>query len=294
MSETDTLAPPVLHPATTVGAVHLRVTDLDLARKFYTRMLGLTAAESAGGELTLTADGATPLLVLRREADAPPRDPRTTGLYHFALLLPSRAELGRVLQNLARTRYQLDGLVDHQISEAIYLTDPEGNGIELAADAPAETWRAAMRRWDAGGGGMNRPLDVAGLFAAADERRDPWTGIAPATRMGHVHLHVRDLDEAVAFYGGVLGFETMGRVPGAAFVSAGGYHHHLGLNTWAGARPPRPNAVGLRHFTIRLPSREERERVVGRLQAAGARVAADGEGIFASDPTGNRFSLEIP
>lgn len=278
-----------LHPDTTVGAVALRVADLDLARRFYTRMLGLQARIDDAGELLLSADGASPLLRIAQDAEAPPRDARTTGLYHFALLLPSRAELGRVVQNVARTQYDLDGLVDHTISEAVYLTDPEGNGIELACDYPRETWAAAYRDPRL----MNRPLDVERLFREADAIGAPWMGIAPETRMGHVHLHVRDVAEGFAFYRDVVGFETQFELPSAGFVSAGGYHHHLAFNTWAGPRAPRPGAVGLRHFSIVLPTQGERQRVLAAVRSAGAPVEETDEGPIVSDPSGNRALLAM-
>lgn len=284
---TEDAARATLHPATTVGPVHLRVTDLDLARRFYTRMLGLDATVQ-GEALVLSAAG-RPLLFIEEDEGAPPRDERTTGLYHFALLLPSRAELGRLLQNLLRTRYALDGLVDHTISEAVYLTDPEGNGIELASDYPRETWAEAMRNARA----MNKPLDVERMLGEADELAKPWTAIAPETRMGHVHLHVRDVREALAFYRDILGFDVMGDLGSVAFISAGGYHHHLGLNVWAGPRPPAPGAVGLRHFTIVLPDKAERARVLARVGEARAPIDETPEGPIVADPSGNRALLAL-
>lgn len=285
------LAPTKTHPATTVGAVHLRVNDLDTARKFYTRMLGLTAHIAESGELVLSADGATPLLVIQEDKAAPPRDERTTGLYHFALLLPDRAELGRLVKNIASTRYQFDGLVDHTISEAAYLTDPEGNGIELACDYPRESWGD----WAAvSPATMNKPMDVARMMREADALAKPWDGIAPMTRMGHVHLHVRDVDEALRFYEDVLGFDVMARLgSAAAFISAGGYHHHLGLNTWAGPRAPQPGAVGLRHFTIVYPDDAELTRMLSRVRDAGVTIEQANAGTFATDPTGNRVLLKV-
>lgn len=282
-----------LDPATTVGAVHLRVRDLEVARKFYTRVLGLTAAEVPGGELSLSANGKTPLLFFAEDRAAPPRDPRTTGLYHFALLVPSRAEFGHVLRHLAKTQYELDGLVDHTISEALYLTDPEGNGIEIARDYPRETWARAMGDMQRRPQTMNKPLDVEGVMRAADGEPREWDGISRGTVMGHVHLHVRDVEEALGFYRDVLGFDVMANLGSAAFISAGGYHHHLGLNVWAGPRPPAPGAVGLKHFTIELPSESERARVLARLAHAGARVEETAEGPVVADPTGNRALLSL-
>jgi catechol 2,3-dioxygenase len=287
------LPPTSTHPDTTVGAVHLRVNDLDLARRFYTKMLGLQATVDDAGELLLSADGATPLLRIAEDAKAAPRDPRTTGLYHFALLLPSRAQLGRVLQHLAKTRYELDGMVDHAISEAVYLTDPEGNGIELAADYPRETWGRVMQAAQHDPRIMSRPMDVQRMFGEADALKEEWDGIAPATKMGHVHLHVRDVPEALAFHHDALGFDVMTDLASAAFLSAGGYHHHLGLNVWAGPRAPQPGAVGLRHYTIEYPTESERKRILDRIKRIGGTVEDTDAGPISADPTGNRMLLKV-
>lgn len=270
-----------LHPDTGVGPVHLRVNDVELASRFYSRMLGLRAEKGESGEMVFSA-GQRPLVALEEAPDAPPRDERTTGLYHFALLLPSRAELGRLLQNLVKTQWPLSGLVDHTISEAIYLNDPEGNGIELAADYPREAWATWSQLNPQT---MNRPLDTRRMMREAEEVGKAWDGIAPATRMGHVHLHVRDVDEALEFYRDVIEFDVQLRMPSAAFISAGGYHHHLGLNTWAGPRPPTAGAVGLRHFTIEFPTVEERDRILAKVGAT--------DGPFVTDPSGNRALLSV-
>lgn len=286
-------SPASTHPATTVGPVHLRVADLALARRFYTSILGLRAQDDVG-ELVLTADGATPLLRIQEDRDASARDPRTTGLYHFALLVPTRAEWGHTLRHLSKTEYALDGIVDHTVSEALYLTDPEGNGIEIASDFPRGKW---AHLWTPQArdrvGIMNKPVDFRAVWAATDAAPRAWDGLAAGTRMGHVHLHVRDVREAVGFYTDVLGFDTMIDIGSAAFVSAGGYHHHLGLNVWAGPRPPKPHAVGLRHFTIEYPNDAERDRILSRVREAGAPVEDTPEGPIVTDPTGNRVILRV-
>ena len=223
----DRVAPPVLDPATTLGAVRLRVADLAGARSFYERALGLEA-RADGEVVALGVPGGPALVELREQADAAPRRPGASGLFHLALLLPSRAELARALWRLARERVPLTGASDHLVSEALYLADPEGNGIELYRDRPRE-------EWERDGGELRMatlPLDLDPLLAEAPA--EPEAAIAPGTRLGHVHLQVADLRAAEAFYGGALGFEAMVRgSPGALFLAAGGYHHHVGLNTWA-------------------------------------------------------------
>src|SRR4051794_32371929 len=202
-------------------------------------------------------------LVVLHESPFARQPGRTAGLYHFALLHPSREELGRALMRLVAAGARIEGASDHGISEAIYLPDPDGNGIELAADRARAQWSA---RWDT----SPDPLDLQALIApvAAEglQRR-----ASPELRVGHVHLHVGDIEHGLAFYRDVLGFELQTLAAGAAFVSAGGYHHHLGFNIWRGpgVPPAPPGAVGLREWTVALPTQEDVDAVVGRLDRAG-------------------------
>lgn len=279
-----------IHPNTKVGPVALQVADLERSERFYSDVIGLKVLDRLDGALILAADGATPLVLLREHPGARPRPPRSTGLYHFAILVPSRADLARSLARLAEKGWPLSGASDHSVSEALYLDDPDGNGIEIYRDRPRDTWRAAS-------GEMRMtldPLDLRGLLAEAGGDSEPWQGLAPGTTIGHVHLHVADLHAAENFYHGVLGFDIImyyGDV--ALFVSAGGYHHHLGLNTWAGAGapPPPPDAAGLRHFTVLLPNQEALDQLVERVDAAGIAIDRTGGGLLLRDPSQNGVLL---
>jgi catechol 2,3-dioxygenase len=272
-----------------LGAVELTVADMSRALGFYEGLLGLQPHEVGDGErrVELRA-GTAPLLRLYERPGARRKPPRTTGLYHVALLAPSRRELARTLARLAEARYPLGGASDHLVSEALYLDDPDGNGLEIYADRPRAAWPRAGREVRM----AVDPLDLAGLLA---ERGDePWTGMAAATVIGHIHLHVASLPETEAFYGGVLGFELMQRFPGALFMAAGGYHHHLGLNTWAGVgAPPAPaDAVGLRRFTLLLPDADALEAVAAQVRSAELPATERAGGLELRDPSGNTLLLE--
>ncbi|HSJ17964.1 MAG TPA: VOC family protein, partial [Solirubrobacterales bacterium] len=220
------------------------------------------------------------------EPAAGPRRPSTTGLFHLAILVPSRAELARSLRRVADAGWRLAGASDHLVSEALYLADPEGNGIEIYRDRPREQWRYADGAIEM----ATLPLDLRSLIAEAPEAEDVPAASSPETRMGHVHLQVSDLAAAEAFYSGVLGFEvTVRGYPGALFLSAGGYHHHVGLNTWAGEGAPSPprGSRGLRWFELVVPDAAELERIERALRDAGADVAADAGRLVTADPSDN-------
>lgn len=227
-----------------IGQVSLTVRDLDQSINFYRDVLGFEATPQG-----LRPRGGRVLIELHERQDAIAKPRRSAGLYHFAILVPSRAALGRSLRRLTDRHWPITGAADHLVSEALYLNDPDGLGIEIYRDRPRDTWRSSATGEVAM---ATDPLDLQSVF---DEpgAQTPWAGLEAGTLMGHVHLHVPHLDTAEAFYCGRIGFETMVRgYPGALFVAAGGYHHHLGLNTWAGlgAPPPPANAAGLRGFTI--------------------------------------------
>lgn len=231
-----------------IGQVSLTVRDLDRSLRFYKDVLGLVESGDAGSGVALGPRDGRPLIELHAEAGAVPKPRRSAGLYHFAILVPSRAALGRSLRRLAEQRWPLSGAADHLVSEALYLSDPDDLGIEIYRDRPRDSWQVVD-------GEMAMATDPLDLNAIHDEpgAEIPWQGLEAATVMGHVHLHVPHLDTAEAFYCGGIGFDPIvRRYPGALFVSAGGYHHHLGLNTWVGVGAPAPpeNAVGLRGFTI--------------------------------------------
>jgi catechol 2,3-dioxygenase len=231
-----------------IGQVNLTVRDLDRAVFFYRDVLGFHEFKRAGRTSFLGPQGGRTLLELHENKGAIPKPNRSAGLYHFAILVPSRAALGRSLRRLAEKRWPMTGAADHLVSEALYLNDPDGLGVEIYRDRPREEW--VMRN-----GQLMMATDPLDLQSLLDEPGavSPWQGLEAGTVMGHVHLHVPALDAAEAFYCGQVGFTpTVRGYPGALFVAAGGYHHHLGMNTWAGvgAPPPPQHAVGLRSFTV--------------------------------------------
>jgi catechol 2,3-dioxygenase len=279
------LRAPLIDPATHVGAVHLTITDLDRSIRFYESHLGFALHRREARTAWLGAGGAD-LLVL----DACERAPRvrgTTGLYHFAILVPSRADLARALIRLAETETVMQGAADHGVSEALYLADVDGNGIEIYRDRPRDEWPLVNGRLQMGADPID--LDALASSAASDG-----AGLARDTVIGHVHLHVSRLEEAHRFYVDLLGFELMQRYgPSALFVSAGGYHHHIGLNTWAGvgAPPPPPGAIGLKFFDVVFPTDAARAAVVERLSAAGIATESIDGGVLVRDPAANAIRL---
>jgi catechol 2,3-dioxygenase len=289
---------PSLPAATAIGAVHLTVASLERARGFYEQVIGLRSAEQPDGSLLLGgAAGSQPLLSLIGDSAASARNPRETGLFHFAILLPARRDLAVALVRLAQGGWQLDGASDHLVSEALYLTDPEGNGIEIYHDRDRSEWR---RGADGQLAMATLPLDLDDLLgelesAPPDASAD---ALMPAgTRIGHVHLQVAELDEIERFYASVLGFDVMVRgYPGALFVAAGGYHHHIGLNTWnsRGGSRPSPGSVGLRAYEVRLGDAEAVEQALARVAAAGiASEVGPGGATMVRDPSGNGVLLTV-
>ena len=262
-----------------LGPVHLTVTDLDRSIGFYESAIGLQTQRRDDGAVALGA-GDGDLLVLVEEPQAQPAG-RHAGLYHFALLHPSRIELARAAKRLLATRTPISGASDHNISEAIYLPDPDGNGIELAADRPRERWGDLSDPTAIGG---PTPLDLPGLLSTIEDE-EPQDQATPELVVGHLHLHVGDIDQALGFWRDAVGFEVMTRFPSAAFIAAAGYHHHLGLNTWRGEGvPPQPDGVvGLRHWTIVLPD-ADLAAVRDRVSASGAEVEERPNGFLTRDP----------
>ncbi|HEX3831477.1 MAG TPA: VOC family protein, partial [Solirubrobacteraceae bacterium] len=282
---------PSIAADTTVGTVALTVSHLDRSRAFYETVLGLTAHELDDGGLALGVADEPALVWLLSDSVAPRLDPRATGLFHLAVLTPSRRELAYALARLARSRWPVSGASDHLVSEALYLNDPDGNGIEIYRDRERSEWRTD----DDGQLAMaTLRLDLKSLAGELHDAPPVSDRMPAGTRMGHVHLQVSDIPAAEDFYHGVLGFDvTVRGYPGALFVSAGGYHHHIGLNTWnsAGAAPPPPGAVGLRAFDVRLPDRDELDRVLARVSAAGLTAETLHGATAVRDPSGNAVLL---
>lgn len=295
MSEPSTITTrpdTVLPAATRLGPVELTVRNLDRALAFYTGPLALRLhdRDDERGRAALGAGGED-VLVLHEDAGARPAG-RHAGLYHVAVLYPSRLELARAAQRLALTRTPIEGASDHGTHEAIYLPDPDGNGLELAADRPRAQWPDLSGPID---GIRPRPLDTAGLLALAGDTPAP-AFVEPGFQTGHLHLHVGDLAAADRFYREVVGFEPVMEVPGsAAFLSAGGYHHHVAVNTWRGPGvPPAPaDAVGLRHWTVYVPAAAHVAAVRDRAARAGAAVTETPDGLLLRDPSGNALVVAV-
>jgi catechol 2,3-dioxygenase len=282
-----------IDPGTQVGVVSLGVADLERSVTFYRDAIGFVVLEREDGKAVLSA-GRKPLLLLTDEpGDKPwPHDRYAyTGLYHFAILVPTRADLGRWLRHWLEIGMPLPGQGDHLVSEALYLSDPDGNGIEIYRDRPRSEWT-----WADGQVRMAAdPVDLRGVLEEAEREGQPWSGMAPSTRVGHIHLQVGDIAQAEEFYHGVLGFDVVARMSSALFVSAGGYHHHIGMNTWhSRGAPPAPEGVaGLRFYSLELPSAEARAAGVARLKAAGAPYAEEDDAVILRDPWQNTIALGI-
>jgi catechol 2,3-dioxygenase len=276
-------------PDASVGAVRLRVADLEALTAFYERAIGLRTLSREAGLARLGAEGGPAIVELIAAPDAPRRPPGSTGLFHMAILLPTRADLARSLRRLAGAGWRLSGASDHLVSEALYLQDPEGNGIEIYRDRPREQWNR-----DNGELRMaTLPLDLQSVLDELESSEQDPTGLVPGSRIGHVHLRVADIPGAEGFYNGHLGLDVMVRsYPGALFLAAGGYHHHLGLNTWqsAGAPPPPEGALGLDRYELVLPQEAEVDAAAKRLGESGDPVRLE-EGVLATDPSGNRVLL---
>lgn len=271
----------------------LSVSDLARSLAYYTDAIGFQILHGDDTSAVLGAGG-KPLLVLTHHpgAQAWPRGGRSyTGLYHFAILLPTRADLGRWLRHWFELGLPMPGQGDHIVSEALYLEDPDGHGIEIYADRPRVTWRVVNGQIRMGAG----RVDIEGLLEEAEGSGQPWSGMPPGTRLGHMHLQVGDIPEAERFYHDILGFDVTARMPTALFLSAGGYHHHLGTNTWhsEGASGAPADSVGLHFYTINLPSEEALYAVLGRLGAAGVPYERRGDAIIFQDPWANTILLQV-
>jgi len=287
-----------IHPDTLIGHVSLRVANLENQLMFYQQALGFKTHWRKDNKAGLGAGGVD-LLQLTEEPNLK-KYRRVTGLYHFAVLFPNRRELARAIARLFALKYR-NHPTDHIMTKTTYLDDPEGNGIELYAESPEdgiftiENNDFVTRRADGTLSDGREPLDVDALFShlKGDDKLDQ--SIPPETRVGHVHLHVRNVQEAVDFYHGVVGFDVMGLSSTfqAAFISAGGYHHHLGLNAWQGegAPPPPSDAVGLRYFTVDFANQQALDEVVKRIDDAGIPFNQIDDGLLVYDPSQNGVVL---
>jgi catechol 2,3-dioxygenase len=283
-----------IHPDTRLGYVHLTVSDLDRSLRFYQESLGFRfSVHRREGNTAYLGAGREDLLVLTGDKHAPPRG-HATGLYHFAIRVPSRVELGYVLRNMIEHDLEL-GFGDHYVSEAIYLSDPDDNGIEIYRDRPRSQWQYVRGQLVMG----TEMVDVRGVLGELRGQPEEWQGLHPDTVLGHMHIQVSNLRAAMEFYHDVIGFDVMAQMGGSAgFVSAGGYHHHLGLNTWEslGGSPPPPGTTGLYHVAILYPSRAALADALRRLMLADIRL--DGvsdhgvsEALYLRDPDQNGVEL---
>lgn len=286
--------------ATQMGTVHLTVADLNRQFAFYQNVLGFRLHWQKDQTAGLGAGRGDLLQLTQREGVRPYR--RTTGLYHVAYLIPTRKALAEILRSIAITKTPVQGMVNHHTHLAIYLPDAEGNGIELAWDFPRAQWPTMDEMMRRGNG----PLDPDELFAELDPAEldpaqlDPtatWAGLDPATTVGHVHLHVADLEASRHFYHDVLGFNVTleSKQAGMTFIAAGDYHHHIGLNVWngIGAPPPPADATGLRYMTVLLPTPAALDEVLARVNDAGLAAEVRADGTLIKDPAQNGVLLAV-
>jgi len=277
-----------LPESTRLGRVRLQVADLERSLAFYDRVLGMRAIRRTADSVSLGPHGEDREIVhLRQLRTARPVPKRgLLGLYHFAILLPDRASLGRFVAHLAAIG-EYAGMSDHFVSEAVYLTDPDGLGIEVYADRPRDAWRYDERQLHM----TTNHLDVDDLVKSAGGER--WMGMPPGTVLGHVHLYVDDIAKAEAFYHEALGFDkVVWSYPGALFMSAGGYHHHLGTNTWARGAPPATDAdARLLEWEIIVPTKKDADEAARHVKAAGYPVKEESGEWILTDPWGTSLRL---
>lgn len=273
-----------------INYIVLKVQDINRSKNFYKKIMGFKILKERNTEVTLTVDGFTPLITLIQPEDVIPKLPRKTGLYHFAILLPNRLDLGLFLKNIKDNNYPLIGGSNHGVSEAIYLEDPDDNGIEIYVDTDKLTWD-----WEANRVNMtNKTLDINGLLDEAKDKNS--YGLAPNTIIGHIHLHVSDLIQSERFYKEGLGYDLVSSIPNQAlFFSSGGYHHHVAINIWngKGSSPLAENSAGMKYYSIVFPNVEERQKTIDNLNNLGYEVIEEKDEIFTEDPSGNKIKLIV-
>ena len=279
--------PFTMDPATTIGHLNLAVKNLEEQRDFYLKVIGLTELDCKSKYVDLGIPGK---LILRlKHCPDGIQYPQAPGLFHMAIRLPGPEALGQWLKHLRESRYPLGGAGDHLVSEALYLTDPEGNGIEIYYDRPKDQWE-----YNENGIKMDTlAVDLESLLKKADDR--PFTGLPPGSSLGHIHLRVEDVNKAVEFYRDVLGFQVMALWPGAGFLSAGGYHHHIGVNMWnsRGAQPAPADSLGLVSYTILLAKQEARNDLLDHLNRQKQEIEKSGEDWVLKDPSQNEIMLKV-
>lgn len=274
-------------PITFVSQVNLKIQNVERSIAFYKEVIGFKVLEQTSRSAVFSADGKTALLTVVQPDHIAPKQGRTTGLYHFALLLPKRTDLAKIVQHFVELEIQF-GSSDHLVSEALYLSDPDGNGIEIYIDRDPSEWN-----WSNGEVEMTvDPLNFPALLSVG--RQQSWKGLPAETAMGHIHLHVSDLKSSEEFYSRGLGFEVVNRFgTQALFISDGKYHHHIGLNTWngVGAPTPSPTSAGLESFNLTFSSVEKRNKIIIQLKEIGAHVTEENGSFVVTDPSGNRIRL---
>ncbi|MBG9544359.1 glyoxalase [Cytobacillus firmus] len=276
-------------PITFVAQVNIKVQDLQRSLAFYKEVIGFKVLSKTDRTAELTADGKTALLRIEQPENAEPKMGRTTGLYHFALLLPKRSDLAKIVRHFVEIGLQF-GSSDHLVSEALYLSDPDGNGIEIYIDRSPSDWT-----WKNGEVMMTvDPLDFPDLISIGQQQS--WKGLPAGTVMGHIHLHVAELANTEKFYTEGLGFEAVCRYgTQALFISSGKYHHHIGLNTWNGVGAPQPseNSVGLQSFKLIFENEAAINQAVENLKKLGVAAAVENNKVITEDPSGNRIILGV-
>ncbi|CAM3824190.1 VOC family protein [Mesobacillus thioparans] len=276
-------------PITFVGQVNIKVQDLQRSIAFYEKVIGFQLMEQTDSSASFTADGKTVILTIEQPANVIPKQGRTTGLYHFAILLPERSDLAKIVLHFMKAGVRF-GSSDHLVSEALYLSDPDGNGIEVYRDRQPSEWE-----WKNGEVKMTvDPLDFEDLISGVEQ--EPWEALPAGTVMGHIHLHVADLKKAEEFYLNGLGFEVVCRYGHQAiFISDGKYHHHIALNTWNGVGAPTPpeNSVGLSSYTLILSDETKLARIVDQLEKMNISVSKEHDYYVTTDPSSNKIVLKV-
>ncbi len=272
-----------------IGYVELQVSNLEQSLAFYKELIGFQVLERDEETAKLSTDGLVPHLVLKEEEIYVERPIGTTGLYHFAIVVPTRQDLALSTKHLVDSGYPVQGASDHQYSEAVYLADPDNNGIEIYVDREPNQW---IRDKNGGYVGATEPLDGESLFA--EIKGSTWTGLASDTRIGHIHLQISDIEESERFYVEALGLDIVAKDTHMLFVSKDAYHHHIGMNIWAGKGLPTPpeNALGLKYFTLHF-TKEEYNSAKANLDHLKYNYMEDNQTIIVDDPSGNRIKILI-